>query len=494
MRKDLGKVGVPAVEADVQEFRYEGGTEPALKDVSLELACGSLTVLTGLSGCGKTSLLRLVCRLIPDFFEGRLSGRVAVLGRDCASYASGEISRHLGLVFQDPRGQFLSTRVEDEIALTGENLGMGRDRLRQRVEEAMAFLGIQGLRGRGVLELSGGERQKVAVASVLASEPDIVVLDEPSASLDYPSTLALADLLKRLKERGKTVVVAEHRLFYLRDVLDRLVVMRAGGVEGAYGPGELTPELQERLGLRAFCEGRLRARRHPCMAPATEFVRALDVSVREGLLSRRLLMRDVSFDLARGEVCAVVGPNGVGKSTLARQLCGLEPSGRGARMSWGSTPRARNASSYYVMQDASRQIFFESVEEELLQGHRDEGSIARARELLRELDLWEKRLEHPQLLSGGEQQRLSVAAALMEPHRLIVFDEPTAGLDCLRMRGLARLVERCARESAALVITHDSELIMEVCESCLLCSPDGAAKLPVRGNEERIMAFMRHEG
>ncbi|MDY4523062.1 MAG: ABC transporter ATP-binding protein [Atopobium sp.] len=328
-----------AVEAHIDSFKYTSAEKSAaaqtptlhapdavLHDVHLCIKRGSLTVLTGLSGCGKTTLLRLICRLYPDFFEGTLQGSVRVLGRDTHEYAPGEMATCLGLVFQDPRSQFLSTIVEDEIALTGENLGIEREELQKRVEQILAFLGITHLKHRSVLELSGGERQKVAIASVLVSQPDVIVMDEPSASLDYASTLQLAQMLVKLKQAGKTIIVAEHRLFYLTHILDQLVVMQEGTVEGVYEPEQLHQDLAQRLHLRAFDEKTLVAQAAtpvtpkldadvqtkvtaqtaqgtetiPAIGVSREYVRGLDVFVSHHFWKRTQLMQGVGFDLLQG--------------------------------------------------------------------------------------------------------------------------------------------------------------------------------------------------
>ncbi|MDO5716673.1 MAG: ABC transporter ATP-binding protein [Tissierellia bacterium] len=476
-----------SIELSIQSFSYHG--TPQLKDIQLEVKAGECIVLTGLSGCGKTTLLRAINGLIPDFYEGEFKGQVKILGKDIREYEKGELAKYMGNVFQNPKDQFFSTIAEDEVALVGENLGMERERLKCRVKEVMEEMDIGKLKDKSVFEMSGGERQKVAIATTMVYDTEIILLDEPSASLDYFATLELKDTLKKLKAMGKTIIVAEHRLFYLKELWDRLVIMENQTIGHILTREELTEEMRISHQLRCFDENKLQSERPPATGKERLRVHGLQIQ-RKG----KVLMESMDFSLAEGECMGIIGGNGVGKSTMAKQLSGLLPIKKGS-VSYGRHKKKRLKNTYYVLQDADSQLFSDTVENELIpkSKRKDRDYLDRVKTYLIEGNLWEKRLDHPQEMSSGEKQRLALLTALVEKRSLLILDEPTSGLDFKRMDLVAKLIQDASKEVPILIITHDTELLFKACNTVLMMGNEDYKKIPIQGNEDRIMEFLNHQ-
>lgn len=465
-------------------FRYEGGREQ-LRNVNLDVRRGECVVVTGPSGSGKTTLTRLVNGLVPRFYEGRLTGSVMLNRRNAAELASWEYGRFVGSVFQDSRSQFFASIVEEEIALTGENFGMDSRDIRERVNRLGRDHGLAPLLRRRVHRLSGGEKQQVAVAAACFADPELLVMDEPSANLDMVATGQLARRLAALKAEGTSLLIAEHRLYYLLPLADRIVYMRDGEIAAEWTPDELrgmTPEQIVRYGLRAPMLGV-----PPSVSAAVAAAGVVDggaerLSLRSVTIAagrwRPVLMEHISLTVRKGEVAAIVGPNGAGKTTLAMTLCGLRQPRSGTILLDGTPGKARERLRRlaYVMQDSDYQLFADSVLNELLlnrgKGSGGKGSLGkgsgaaeRAEQLLKELDLWELRDRHPASLSGGQKQRVAFAVALMNKPDILVLDEPTSGLDGGNMRLVVRLIRRIASGGVSvLVITHDYEFLCAACD------------------------------
>ncbi|MEM3072721.1 MAG: ATP-binding cassette domain-containing protein [Candidatus Bathyarchaeia archaeon] len=228
------------VEAKRLTFTYEGAENPSIRNVNLSIDEGEFTILTGPSGCGKTTLCRCLNGLIPHFYHGVLEGEISVMGLDVKSHSTKELAQHVGLVFQNPENQLFSLTVERELAFGPENLGLPRDETRKRVEWAMRKLNLQGIKDRPPYELSGGQQQKVAIASILTMQPKIIVLDEPTSFLDPKSAVELLSLISNLnKELDMTVILVEHRLDLASSYADRVIVMDEGEVAASGPPSEV---------------------------------------------------------------------------------------------------------------------------------------------------------------------------------------------------------------------------------------------------------------
>lgn len=456
-------------------FCYRGAEEASLGGIDLSVKKGELVVLTGESGCGKTTLTRILNGLCPQFYEGDLQGRYLLDGRNAFEMSLDDLGLLVGNVFQDPRSQFFTTDTTDEIMMAMENRNYSRELMEERLAEMRGLLQLDDLLGRNIFHLSSGEKQKIAIGAACAVHPDVVVLDEPSANLDAAGTRQLAEFLQTLKARGLTVIISEHRLNYLGLLLDRMVVMKQGQILSEYTAQEarkISPKEMIRMGLRLF---ELPAEeKHPkFLEEAPHFV-AQDISFKR---QKRAVLRDVSLPLPAGKIIAIAGPNGAGKTTFCKIATGLLKE-NGGKIFWQGksirrTRRIKN--SFFVGQDADYQLYAATVLDEVtLNMKSSEELTAQAKAILQELNLWEFAGRHPVSLSGGQKQRVLLAAALLRNRPLLVLDEPTSGLDGKHMRIIADILRQIAAQgTAVLLVTHDQEFSQLVADEvvCLENSP-----------------------
>ena len=469
-------------------WSYAAGQEGSVHDISLHIRRGECVLLCGASGCGKTTLTRMISGLIPHFFPGELLGAVQVAGLDPARTDVAELSDLVGTVFQNPRTQFFNTDTDSELVFGLENRSMPREQMKTRLMELTKELHLEDLRGRSIFALSGGEKQKIAFSSVYASAPEILVLDEPSSNLDAAAVCELTGLIARAKEAGKTIVIAEHRLVYLMELADRVIFMRGGQIER-----DLTMEAFRALPATEIEAMGLRCRdlseatfREPVIHLSGSSLTVDRLSVQ---LGRQEVLKDLSFSALGGEIIAIAGANGAGKTTLARALCGLQKEASGnISINGNSLPlKKRRQCSYMVMQDVGHQLFTDSVLEECRLGIQspDEAQIDSALNLL-ELELYKDR--HPLSLSGGQKQRLAVAVSLICDRELLIFDEPTSGLDLASMKEVGMLAQELSRRGKILlIITHDVEFMKNICSRILLLS-DGRIVADLTGEEREDAA------
>ena len=456
-------------------FTYSGSETDGIRRINLEISKGECILLCGRSGCGKTTLTRLINGLIPAFYPGTLTGSVRIENQDVAELPLYKIAQRVGSVFQNPRTQFFNVDTDSEIAFGIENEGCPQERLIQRVRQTAEELHIENLRGRNIFELSGGEKQKIAFASVYAMNPDIYVLDEPSSNLDSESIAALQRYIRNIKAQGKTVIVAEHRLYYLTGIADKIVYMEKGEIAGIFTPAEfksLSSETRHRMGLRAADLSEVRP---DCALDAAAVQNGtaherLELELKNVSLYRKkkLILQNLSFSARAGEIIAITGANGAGKTTFVRALCGLHKETAGSFLWNGNAlkPKERLKRAYMVMQDVNYQLFAESVEAECSFGLKavKAESVEAALDALHLLAL---RSRHPVSLSGGQKQRVAVAAGRVSTKPLLVFDEPTSGLDYDSMAQVSGLIRSLAAHRIVFIVTHDYEFICKTCTRVL---------------------------
>ena len=455
-------------------FTYEQADTPSLKNINLSVKTGECVLLCGKSGCGKTTLIRLLCGMLPDFYNGAFTGSVSVKGIDPVTAPMYEIAKTVGTVFQNPRTQFYTVNTTSEIAFGCENFGMEPELIRDRVCETADALHINSLLDRNIFQLSGGEKQKIAFASIYAVNPDIYVLDEPSSNLDNHAINELRSMLQFLKAHGKTIVIAEHRIRYLKELADRAVYMKEGQIEKEYTMQELdSMSISERMetGIRPVSLGGF-----------SSVIKEQSESSGDIGADASIQMKDVSFSYTKykgqpsltipeacfpaGTVIAVTGNNGAGKSTLVSVVGGLLKNKKGTIRINGNIQSAKERLfvSYMVMQEVNHQLFTDSVKEEIVLGVKNPDEEA-LNAVLTKMDIERLKDRHPMTLSGGQKQRVAIAAAVFCKKKILIFDEPTSGLDFFHMMQTAELIKTLkADDTYIFVITHDYELIAAACD------------------------------
>ncbi|MBU5591608.1 energy-coupling factor ABC transporter ATP-binding protein [Clostridium sp. MSJ-4] len=469
------------IEFNNVNFTYEGSDEKSLLDFNLKITQGEFIVLTGESGCGKTTVNRCINGLIPEFYDGKLEGDVIISGMDISKVPLREISREVGSVFQDPRSQFFTLHVKTEIPFPSENYGIHREKIQNRVKESIEDLKLHSLMDRQIFNLSSGEKQKIAVASVYALKPKIYVLDEPSANLDMEGTRQLSEVLKILKAKGHTIIVSEHKLYYLKDLADRVVIMEKGKIKKTL-KGEIFSKKPNQwfddIGLRHVALDTLPIPDFKNFSVKEEKSPLLQVkNLAFGYKMGKRLWFDVSFDANEGDIIGIVGKNGTGKSTLARVLMGLTKQKDGKIYINGKPAgnRCRIKNSFYVMQDVDYQLFAPSVWEEILVGIKPTKDIQeKAEKYLKLFHLENYKTAHPASLSGGEKQRLAIALACMQHSKFLFLDEPTSGLDAKNMKIISGILKELAKEGRCIfVITHDYEFALNTFNRLLSFDDNG---------------------
>jgi len=509
--------GPPEIEVKEVSFTYRGSTEPALHGISFVQRRGEIVGVVGPSGAGKSTLVKCLNRLVPSFDNGTFAGVVKIAGQTLAEQRVCDVAPLVGMVFQDFESQLFSTNVAHEVAFAMEQCGYSREEMVQRVGAALRAVGLEGFESRDPATLSGGEKQRLAVAAVMALRPRVIVLDEPTTDLDPQGRAEVFALIEQMRLQGATLVLVEHDLEALR-VCDRLLVVRDGRIVADLPPSELMarvellescrlrpPDLSllcERLGItphtqtleeaeRAIrarfricataCESRLDydASASSCL-PVTRVGQEANKGRQEALIEvrkltyaypeGRLALEDIDFAVGSGEFVAIVGRNGSGKSTLAKHLVGILRPTRGQVLLGGrdlSRLTVAEISRHvgFVFQNPDHQIFAATVEEEVAFGPRNFGlkpdEVAeRTQRVLAAVGLEKLRFQDPFLLSKGERQRVAVAAALALNPRVLILDEPTTGLDFFEQRRMMELLTELNRGGVAIVIiTHTPWLV-----------------------------------
>lgn len=452
------------------DFHYggENGTGDGVDGIDLTIADGECVVLCGRSGCGKTTLTRLINGLIPHFYEGELIGEVLIDDHNVSKSELSETSKLVGSVFQNPKSQFFNIDTSGELVFGCENIGLPRDEIRKRLDRTVKDLKLSLLLNRNIFELSGGEKQQIACGSVYAADPQIYVLDEPSSNLDKKAINRIHDIFAKMKANGNTLVISEHRIHYLMDIADRFIYLDDGIITGEYTADEMRAmpdETLAELGLRCTDIRNIPANdQSDTMQNAAAALDVIDLSCSRG--NSHILDIDRIL-LPENSIVAVVGDNGCGKSTLAEALCGLIPSDGSVALSGTFlSNKQRQQQCYMVMQDVNRQLFSDSVMEEVMLN----AAVSQedAEKTLEELGLGDFKDRHPASLSGGQKQRTAIAAALCAGKDIILYDEPTSGLDRMGMQRFGELLNSTrSKVKLSFIITHDPELILHCCTHVL---------------------------
>ena len=470
------------IEIENVHFRYgeDDETPSCLRNINLTIRRGEFVVLCGKSGCGKTTLTRLINGLIPHYYEGHFEGSVRVDGKDVNVQPLSKTAKQVGSVFQNPRSQFFNVDTTSELAFGCENIALSIDEIRRRIENTSEMFTLERLIGRNIFELSGGEKQRIACASVYAVGPDVFVLDEPSSNLDAASVKQLQNVLATLKSSGKTIAVSEHRLHYLTELADRYIYLEGGKIAREFSSEEMQAMGSQKLsdmGLRALELGGLNQDNAPVPIHSAGEIVIEDMLCRYGRDKEPVL--DIPrLTLPTGEIIAVIGNNGAGKSTFAGCVSGITKcKGKVSFNGKSFSAKERLQQSYMVMQDVNHQLFTESVSEELMLNI-PEDRKAFCSEILDALGLSANTETHPLALSGGEKQRVAIGSAVCAGKEILIYDEPTSGQDLINMRVTCTLIQKAAENAlTSFVITHDLEFILNCCTVVLHISNGKVAEL-----------------
>ena len=506
-------------------FTYNGTNKPALQNVALTIEDGEFILITGPSGGGKSTLCRCFNGLVPHFYGGTISGRAEVQGMNILRTPPKELATKVSMVFQDPENQMVTTDVEREIAFGLENLGFPVNLIARRIEEALDTVGIASLRFRNNQELSGGEKQKVAIASVLALHPEVLVLDEPTSELDPQSAEEVLRLLERLNdELGITIILIEHRLDRVIHLVDRVLVMNEGTIQASGQPREvmntdgldigIPPVIRLMRRLRAnglefdelpltVKEARLKLQK--VLRNVNTAALADDGPDRKPVLNvdklwfsygDRTALRDIKMTINKGEFTAIMGRNASGKTTLVKHLNGLLRPTKGRVIMDGIDNKHCSVAELsrqvgYVFQNPNDHLFADTVAEEVAfslrnQGVEQENIDKSVERILNQFGLARYRQAYPRNLSGGEKQRLALASVLVTMPKIIILDEPTRGMDyALKRELIGFLTDYCKRGNTVVMVTHDVETVAECADRVILLSE---GRVVVDGSKREVLS------
>jgi energy-coupling factor transporter ATP-binding protein EcfA2 len=498
-------------------FYYGDATQPALKDINLEIRDGEFVLVTGPSGGGKSSLCRCFNGLIPHFYGGKIAGHIYIDELDTLKHSAKEIATKVGMVFQDPENQLVAMDVEREIAFGLENLAFSKNLIAKRIEESLDTLGISDLRRRQIQELSGGEKQKVAIASVLALHPGILILDEPTSELDPKGAEDMLSVVTRLNdELGLTVILVEHRLDRVIQYADRIIALNQGmiALDGKIrdiismrykelfwiGIGvppiiRLAQKLTDR-GINidgtplTIKEGRAmldtafhdasgqltRSHENKGGKPIIE-VERLWYAYSSGLTA----LKGVNLTITEGEFVAIMGRNASGKTTLVKHFNRLMIPTKGRiKIDGVDTRRATIAEMAkkvgFVFQNPNDHLFADTVDEEIAfvlknLGFESQEVKLRTSEMLDRFNLKEYRNQYPRSLSGGEKQRVALASVIAAQPKILIFDEPTRGMEYPLKGELMRFLNEYRQQgNTVILVTHDVEMVAEYADRVVLLS------------------------
>lgn len=440
-----------------------GNNKEVLKNISLNIEKGECVLLTGKSGSGKSSIINSINGLAVRYDGASIDGSIRIGNKDIENLKLYEISMLVSSVFQNPKTHFFNVNTTLELLFYLENIGLSRDEMDKRLTEMLKLFPIEHLLNRDIFKLSGGEKQILCIAASYISGTEIIVLDEPSSNLDEENIKVIKEMLVQLKDKGKTLIISEHRIFYLMDIIDRIFLIKDGKIQREYTKIDFmklsTKKLNE-LGLRDKIKTKLTV---PEIKNSGNF-NVKNIEFKFNGVDNKLLFKNISFEM--GKIYGIVGTNGLGKSTLLRCLIGCERKSKdeiyldGKRLS--KTDRIKISS--LVMQDVNHQLFTDSVMSEVSLGIKNV-EISYVEDILKKLDLYELKDCHPMSLSGGQKQRVAIASVLYKNSKLLFFDEPTSGMDYYNMMNISHLINECkSNEKIIFIVSHDQEFLNSIAD------------------------------
>lgn len=443
------------------------------QNINFHIEKNTINLISGESGCGKSSLLMCLARVIPDTIEGVITGEIIFQGEHIEDKDVQHISGQIAYMFQDADSQLCTFTVEDEIAFALENLNMDPDFMEEKIDELLDLVGIKELKYRQLNQLSGGEQQKVALASILALEPQLILMDEPTANLDPAATLEIVALVKKLRdEMEKTIIIIEHKVKEFSPIINNVISFTSERARNIDNPLAFAKEYISKKSLPKVRE----------FKDEGQIVLKAD-NINFSYPNKRDILRKVSFELKKGEILAVVGHNGAGKSTLTKILMGLiKPEiGEvfiGENKLSTMKPREIGQNMGLVFQNPEHQFIKMRVDKELalsleLAGANQDEIDKKTTEYLKVFNLEGNKENNPFSLSQGQKRRLSTASMMINGQKILILDEPTYGQDRENLIELLKLLYEINEEGTSiLIITHDLELVYNCCHR-IICLERG---------------------
>ena len=446
---------------EVKNLSLDYGKEHILDDISLLVAKGECVLLTGKSGSGKSSIINSINGLAVRYDNAKTKGEIIIDGKNIKDLELYQISMLVSTVFQNPKTYFFNVNTTLELLFYLENIGLVREEMDKRLNEMLEIFPIKNLLDRDIFRLSGGEKQILCIAACYIAGTKIIVMDEPSSNLDIKSIDVLTNMLKILKNKGISIIIAEHRIYYLMDIIDYVFLIDKGKLKEAYSRSEFleldTIQLKN-LGLRGKKLSKLEV---SYLKDGGEY-QIKDLSYK--FVDEYLSVKNISFKL--GKIYGIIGYNGLGKSTLLRCLIGLEKKSKEEIYFKGEklSKKGRLKNSSLVMQDVNHQLFTDEVFKELSLGVKNFDE-EKAKIILKDLGLDEFRERHPMSLSGGQKQRLAIASVMCKDSPFVYFDEPTSGMDYSNMEKISELIKKYRnKEKIIFIVSHDIEFLNEVAD------------------------------
>lgn len=446
---------------EIKNLSLDYGEEKILEDISLSIARGECVLFTGKSGSGKSSLINSINGLAVRYDNAKISGEIIIDGKNIKDLELYQISMLVSTVFQNPKTYFFNVNTTLELLFYLENIGLTREEMDVRLKDMLEIFPIKNLLNRNIFNLSGGEKQILCIAASYIAGTKFVVMDEPSSNLDIKSIGVLTNMLKILKDKGISIIVTEHRIYYLMDIIDRVFLIDKGKLKESYSRSEFleldTRKLKD-LGLR---DKKLSKLEVPYLKDGGEYqIKALSYKFVDEYLS----VKNISFKL--GKIYGIIGYNGLGKSTLLRCLIGLEKKSKEEIYFKGEklSKKGRLKNSSLVMQDVNHQLFTDEVFKELSLGVKNFDE-EKAKSILKDLGLDEFIERHPMSLSGGQKQRLAIASIMCKDSTFVYYDEPTSGMDYSNMIKISDLIKKYRnKDKIIFIVSHDIEFLNEVAD------------------------------
>ncbi|MGP1505666.1 MAG: ABC transporter ATP-binding protein [Eggerthia catenaformis] len=438
-----------------------GNSLKVLKDISLNVKKGECVLFTGKSGSGKSSIINSINGLAVRYDGATIEGTIRIDNRDVRNLRLYEISGLVSSVFQNPKTHFFNINTTLELLFYLENIGLSKKQMDERLNDMLDIFPIKHLLNRDIFKLSGGEKQILCIAASYISGTEIIVLDEPSSNLDEENIIIIKGMLTKLKNKGKTLIISEHRIYYLMDIIDRVFLIQDGKIQREYTKIDFmkipSKKLNE-LGLRDKSKTKLVV---PEIQKKGNF-EVRNIEFKFNGVDNKLFFKNIFFEM--GKTYGIVGTNGLGKSTLLRCLIGCERKSKdeiyldGKRLS--KTDRLKISS--LVMQDVNHQLFTDSVINEVSLGTKNIKN-RHIEDILRKLDLYELKDRHPMNLSGGQKQRVAIASVLCKNSQLLFFDEPTSGMDYYNMMNISHIINECKSDNKIIfIVSHDQEFLNSI--------------------------------